>query len=547
MVRFLVICSLFIGWHARAADLEGKWVTRNIGYVFVFERVGDSLVGSVEQPSTGRTFKIEEIEVDGDRVSFFVVHEAAWDEEVQQNGGQRFRNTAEGAVAAHELRISGARERTGERPYSAALKRLAQASVGRGAFAPFQPETIVGPDGKGMFIGAGQPPDLVPILAARDGDAPDGVVPLLVDIFTTQDFYKDRELWSDPRYFRCNSPQGLEAQWGATEVPTIGADPPRTAAWGYCDRDYPREDIVSPYAFDTAKAHYEALLAEARAAGGPTQYTLATLPDWNGKYRRNRAKTASWYHGGLFQIPTYLTLLTPEYQTRLVQQMYHYAATNAPQWPGSYCQPEGFMRRFAQYSAGAPQVMMTPELVQILNTGVQNYVTHIQIGRQFNEDGSVPHLGPEVPRWYGETIGFWDDEALITWTSNIQGWFAHGAHEFSNGLQSIEIYTPRKNAMGALVGIDHETVLYDPEALVEPVRIVQQWDRTAELNEGEPYPYIYCVQQNFPIDGFTTPLPPGTTFEYRVPDMYGRPWTQIWERYHEDGMDRPKEESLFGL
>ena len=30
--------------------------------------------------------------------------------------------------------------------------------------------------------------------------------------------------------------------------------------------------------------------------------------------------------------------------------MYHYAVTNAPQWPAGYCQPEGFMRRFAQYT-----------------------------------------------------------------------------------------------------------------------------------------------------------------------------------------------------
>ena len=31
----------------------------------------------------------------------------------------------------------------------------------------------------------------------------------------------------------------------------------------------------------------------------------------------------------------------------------------------------------------------------------------------------------DVPRWYGETIGFWDGDTLITWTSNIQGWKVH--------------------------------------------------------------------------------------------------------------------------
>ena len=76
----------------------------------------------------------------------------------------------------------------------------------------------------------------------------------------------------------------------------------------------------------------------------------------------------------------------------------------------------------------------------------------------------MPRLGPDVPQWFGETIGFWDGDALITWTSNIQGWISHGGFEFSNKLQSIEIYTPRKDASGALVGIKQEIVLYDEES-----------------------------------------------------------------------------------
>jgi hypothetical protein len=206
---------------------------------------------------------------------------------------------------------------------------------GRDAPDPLHVDWIIGADGKGMFIHAGVPDDLVAVVAARDGKAPAGVTPLPVDIFTTKDFYKDRDLWKDPRYFRCNSPTAIEAQWGAYEVPVIGSNPPYTAAWGYCDRDYPRDQIVSPYPFRTAKEHYETLLKEAKARGGPTVYTQATLPTWNGRYARRNGKTSSWYNGAITQIPTYLSLLTPEYQTRFVQQMYHDVADNSPQWPGS--------------------------------------------------------------------------------------------------------------------------------------------------------------------------------------------------------------------
>jgi hypothetical protein len=423
----------------------------------------------------------------------------------------------------------------------------ARRSDARGARDPIQPSVIVGSEGKGMFTGAGVPPDNMPIYAAKDGATPPGVEPLPIDIFTTKDFYKDRSLWTDRRYYRCNSPVGLEQIWGAYEVPLIGDDPPRTAAWGFCDRDYPRDEIVSPYRFTTGADHYAALLQEARGRGGPTVYTQATLPDWSGRYLRQRAKTATWFHGAILQVPTYLSLLTPEYQKRFVQQMYHYSGSNAAQWPGSYCWPEGFMRRFAQYGGARVNLALTPRLVLDIRNAAKTLVSQIHIGREFNQEGVVPRLGPDVPQWLGETVGFWDGEALITWTSNIQGWISHGAFEFSNQLQSIEIYTPRTDG-SRIVGLKQEIVLYDPEAFAQPLRIVQHLDRLSEPDEREPFPIMECIPQSYPVDGHATPMSPGQTFEYTLPDIFGRPWAQIWERYHEKGMERPKEPvGRFGL
>ena len=46
--------------------------------------------------------------------------------------------------------------------------------------------------------------------SARDGAVPPGIQPLPIDIFTTRDFYADRALWTDKRYFRCNAPTNIE-------------------------------------------------------------------------------------------------------------------------------------------------------------------------------------------------------------------------------------------------------------------------------------------------------------------------------------------------
>ena len=253
---------------------------------------------------------------------------------------------------------------------------------------------------------------------AWDAKPPPGVEPLERDLFTSKDFYQDRDEWLNPRYWRCNSPRQIAdmrsgGAGAGTSDPRIGANPPVSARWGDCAKDWPRENIVSPYPFATAAEHYAALKADARKRGGPTKHTYESMPKWDGVYGEYLPEGRRvWNYGRATQVPTFLSILTPEYQQRMVRQLYHEGVDAAHQWSASYCWPEGFMRQWA--TGPKPQrIIVTPEVVMFVGSSSGNIVRIAHLDRE------LP-LGQEIPQWYGDTVAFWDGDALIMHTSNVQ-------------------------------------------------------------------------------------------------------------------------------
>lgn len=110
---------------ATDSQLVGRWARP--GGSTVFEFSGSDNAGYTARAvhvETGLVYKIRDVSLRGDQVSFKIVHDSMTDDAVRQNGGKPYENWALGIVGKDDMHIRGSRGGTGESAFDMHLSRL---------------------------------------------------------------------------------------------------------------------------------------------------------------------------------------------------------------------------------------------------------------------------------------------------------------------------------------------------------------------------------------------------------------------------------------
>jgi hypothetical protein len=98
----------------------------------------------------------------------------------------------------------------------------------------------------------------------------------------------------------------------------------------------------------------------------------------------------------------------------------------------------------------------------------------------------------QSPQWQGESIGFWDGNALVIHTNQIRQWNAtHSMFEWSDQMTAVERYERVGDT------INGEVTLYDPIAFLRPLHAKFRFNLRNNSDGLRPV-YSTCTDTNGP-------------------------------------------------
>jgi hypothetical protein len=256
-----------------------------------------------------------------------------------------------------------------------------------------------------------------------------------------------------------------------------------------------------PCGYASAEEHYNALLAETEAKGGPTQHTLETLPDWSGTWGTENDTGEVAIVGRNSTREGLAARLKPEAREVFMRDSQMWLDDHAID-PISFCLQPNFPRWFTEY--GYREQFLRPDRTTLYSQMV-NQLRHVYT------DGR-PHPSPEwiTPEWLGYSIGFWDEDVLTIWTKGIkEGILQRNMPRQSDQMETIERWrlvdmegsAVKPNTLGAEFDpnarIEIELTMYDPGFIQPWHTVVAYYKELEDTPENQEQNWIQswdCVE-----------------------------------------------------
>jgi len=259
--------------------------------------------------------------------------------------------------------------------------------------------------------------------------------------------------------------------------------------------------VPPPKAFATSDEHYKFLLA---AAKGGTKHTIASVPRWDGLW-----VTAGNTHMSSFIDPPGFAgkvregVLTPPYEKAYKERWRQQQELGEVQYDRlTHCEPPGY-----------PRWLLEPYSHEFVNLPQESYLIN-----DFGPGIRRVYIGQEhknvygTHSWYGDTIGFWDGNKLVTHTKYLlPADFTRWSPMTSNQFEGVETWELKKYP-GDVERLEVQVTFYDRYAFVKPVNAVYAFRRGKDLEAaGHRVQHWECETSNNDVfdKGTTTSRLPG--------------------------------------
>ena len=261
--------------------------------------------------------------------------------------------------------------------------------------------------------------------------------------------------------------------WVGIGMLALGAVPLVSLAQGFGAGYGPRlQTIPPPREFATSQEHYAYLLEQAK---GGTKHTLQSVPRWDGLWNTAGNTHMDAFIDGGMTGTVREGVLTPPYEAAYKERWREQIELGQVKYDRlTHCEPPGL-----------PRFLLEPYTHEFINLPQESYLIN-----DFGPSIRRVYIGQEhqnlygTHSWFGDTVGFWDGDKLVTNTIYLlPADFTRWSPMTSNQFETVEVWE-LKSYPGGIERLEVQATFYDEHAFTKPVNAVYAFRHATELEKA---------------------------------------------------------------